>query len=249
MTLRDIIKTALRKIGVLQPGEEPAQQQVNDALFVLQDIVDEWSNKRLMIHTVKPYYFPTLPNKDTYSLGPGGDWDLPRPMSLLKAKWMYQPGVVNGIETGIALDLKKLDYTWYSDIRNRGIQSQIPQYIFTDGDYPTREVKLWFVPNVPGTVETWLWQPIDVAIDLDEELSLPQGYERALIYTAAVDLCPEYGKEVTPVLDALKKQSLAAVSRKNIDVPHPTRDKRLPSNRDGAFNYITGRVGPDYWQV
>jgi hypothetical protein len=59
------------------------------ALPVIDEMIQGWSNDRLMIHKVQPYRFPVQAGKDTYTLGPDGDWDLPRPMSLLKAKWLY----------------------------------------------------------------------------------------------------------------------------------------------------------------
>jgi PKD repeat protein len=92
MTLRDIIKDALRCIGIIQPGEEPTQAQMNAALPAVQSLIDSWSNDRLLIHKVQPFYFPVQAGKDTYTLGPDGDWNTTRPMSVLKAKWLLPEG-------------------------------------------------------------------------------------------------------------------------------------------------------------
>lgn len=153
------------------------------------------------------------------------------------------------VPPGIAVDLHKLAYNEYSYIRNRGQNTPIPTYIFTEGQYPTREVKLWPIPRAPGGVELWLWQPLDVDVDLDAPLSLPPGYERALKWNLAMEIAPEYGREVTEYVAAAALASKAAVQRMNIQPLRSNLSKHLGDDKDGQFNYITGRVGPDYWNV
>ena len=78
-TLRDLVTGALRLVGVVASGEAPAEDDIAITVSALSGMIDSWSNNRLMIYTVNPYVF-NFTGAQSYTLGPGGDWDTPRPI-------------------------------------------------------------------------------------------------------------------------------------------------------------------------
>lgn len=68
----DIISGALRAIGALESGEQPEPESANDALLMLNDMLAQWSNERMMISYVTEVIFPLVTNQYQYTIGPGG---------------------------------------------------------------------------------------------------------------------------------------------------------------------------------
>jgi len=68
----DIISGALRSIGALESGEMPDSEAATDAFNLLNDMLAEWSNDRMMIHYQTDVVFPITNGKYQYTVGPGG---------------------------------------------------------------------------------------------------------------------------------------------------------------------------------
>jgi len=68
----DIISGALRSIGALEAGETPSASTANDALILLNDMLDQWSNSPLMIHYTTEIIHPLTGSQYQYTIGPGG---------------------------------------------------------------------------------------------------------------------------------------------------------------------------------
>lgn len=71
-TALDIITKSLRAIGAYAPGESIAAADANDALDMLNDMVDTWSNATMMIPYVTEIIFTLTTGKYQYTIGPGG---------------------------------------------------------------------------------------------------------------------------------------------------------------------------------
>jgi hypothetical protein len=71
-TALDIITRSLRTIGAYAPGESISSADANDALDMLNDMVDTWSNATMMIPYVTEIIFTIQNGKYQYTLGPGG---------------------------------------------------------------------------------------------------------------------------------------------------------------------------------
>lgn len=69
MTARDVITRALRTIGVLAQGETPTGAEANDALLVLQDLLNSWGVQRQTIYTIARTTWPVVVGEQDYTLG------------------------------------------------------------------------------------------------------------------------------------------------------------------------------------
>jgi hypothetical protein len=66
----DIISRALKDIGALEAGEVPTPDAAQDALDMLNDLIDQWSNEGMMVYNVTEIIFPVISGQTQYTIGP-----------------------------------------------------------------------------------------------------------------------------------------------------------------------------------
>ena len=66
----DIISRALKDIGALEAGETPTPEAAQDALDMLNDLIDQWSNEGMMVYNVTEIVFPVISGQTQYTIGP-----------------------------------------------------------------------------------------------------------------------------------------------------------------------------------
>ena len=66
----DIISGALKDIGALEAGETPSNDAAQDALQMLNLIVDQWSNENMMVFNIQEIIFNVIPGQVQYTIGP-----------------------------------------------------------------------------------------------------------------------------------------------------------------------------------
>lgn len=93
-TIRELITGSLRLINVVQQNEVPSNEDIQISLEALNQMIESWSNEKLSIYSMNPHYFYFEPYKKTYTLGPGGDWDITRPMEIVSGYVSYDPNFV-----------------------------------------------------------------------------------------------------------------------------------------------------------
>ena len=68
-----LIKGALRSIGALATGETPDSDTANDCFEMLNDMLDQWSNQRMMVFAVQEVMHELVSGQYIYTIGPGGN--------------------------------------------------------------------------------------------------------------------------------------------------------------------------------
>jgi len=66
----EIISRALKDIGALEAGEVPTPDAAQDALEMLNDLIDQWSNEGMMVYNVTEIVFPVISGQTQYTIGP-----------------------------------------------------------------------------------------------------------------------------------------------------------------------------------
>lgn len=69
----DIISRALKDIGALASGETPTPEEAQDALDMMNDMLDQWSNEDMMVYNTTEIIFPVVSGQTQYTIGPSGD--------------------------------------------------------------------------------------------------------------------------------------------------------------------------------
>lgn len=66
----DIISGSLKDIGALEAGEVPTADAAQDALFMLNSLVDQWSNEEMMVFNMTEIIYNVVPGQVQYTIGP-----------------------------------------------------------------------------------------------------------------------------------------------------------------------------------
>lgn len=215
-TALDLITSAARLINVVASGETLPLSEANDGLFVLNDMIDSWNAQRLAIFTTRSEDFPLILGQQSYTMGPGGDFDTARPARIdaMSAILLY-PDPNNPIEEPITMFSVQ---DWQTQVPIKKVNSSWPQICYDDGGFPLRTLNFWPIPNNQpnNKVRIYSWQAL-AAQTLAAQVSFPPGYKKALRYNLAVDLAAEFSAPVPAVVAAEAISSLAIV--KSINCP------------------------------
>jgi hypothetical protein len=92
-TTYNLIYTALRKLGVLNRRDVLKQADLEDGIEAFWTLLDRISNQDLMIPFNQRFVFPVVSTKRIYTVGPGGDFVMPRPIGdPVKLSWRDSVG-------------------------------------------------------------------------------------------------------------------------------------------------------------
>lgn len=228
MTGRDLISASLRLIGAIAPGESPTSAEATDGLSAINRMIDSWSNESLMVYSKTREVFSLVAGDASYTIGTGGNFNTTRPQNIDAATLLI--GTVE-------YPLKDLSESEWASVAQKGISAK-PHSFYMEGTYPLETINLYPTPSAADSIVLYAWKPITQISTLDTTLSLPPGYERALVYNGALELSSEYGRQVTEIVFNIANESKATLKRMNFKPGYLRVDSALVSKK--RFNIITG---------
>lgn len=234
MTARDLISRSFRLMGVLATGEVPSANEANDALIALNLMIDGFSNESLLIFTKLREVFNLVAGQQTYQMGLGAQFNTLRPQKIETALI-----VVQGNNPETELPMKIINKDEFAAIFVKSIQSTIPLWLYNDDAFPYTNLNLWPVPSINTQLVLYSWKPLADLQTLDDQLNLPPGYARMLNYNLAVELAPEFGRQLDEAAIAIAIQSKEEIKRMNSKPLYMRVDDALAGPR-GSFNWLTG---------
>lgn len=222
-TVRKLVTSSLRLLNVVQAGVAPSPDDIDISVKALTVMIDSWSTDRLAIHKMAPYYFNLQSGQQSYTMGPGGDFDISRPMRIERAYLSFNASqaIIDG-ENVITLGPSTNDFPItivdvgdWANIAMKDVVVGFQTKMYDNGDYPLRTLSFWPVPATNAVITLWLWQPLINTNDLDAEVIFPPGYERAIKFNLAVELAAEFGKSLTQEMMTAAGDSWAKIKRLN----------------------------------
>lgn len=191
----------MNKVGILVKNEDPADDEANDALDSLNAMISSWSNDAANIYARTLETF-SLTTATSYTIGPGQTFNTIRPLQIIDAY----------------VTLSGFDYTvdvitdeQYDDITIKTLNSGTPRWLNYNNGYPTAIIKLYPAPSTAYTLTLRTEKAVNGFATLDTQLSLPDGWERALIYNLAIELAAEYGQKPDGVIVEIANLALGAI--------------------------------------
>lgn len=189
VTRDDIIKRALRLIGVVAQGETPTTDQTTEAALSLNGLVKAWQADGMPLWALKTYSVPLTASTASYRIGVSQTINTPKPLKIIQA-FNYDSN--SNIDIPIRI-ITKQEYNILGNKTSAGNPIQIyydPQNTYGD----------LFVFPVPTSVEAAAntikivyqrpFEDFDAATDTPD---FPQEWYDALTYGLATRLAPEYG--------------------------------------------------------
>jgi hypothetical protein len=128
----------------------------------------------------------------------------------------------------------------WASISQKSTRSSFPTKLYVEGSYPLATLSLWPVPSEVNNLILYTKKPLAQFASVNDVVSLPPGYEDAIVNNLAVRLAPEFGKPLDPLIMAFADKSLASIKRKNIKPVYMKSDTSGMASGGHSFNVITG---------
>lgn len=241
-TVRKIITGAMRLLSLVPANGVPTDAEIQVGIKALNVMLDSWSNDKLMIFKIQPYNFLTTGGQQDYTLGPAGQWNIPRPMNIEQAYVNLTSNAGNGLQT-TSLPISIANDSQWSSIVTKQVSTQIPNILYDNGNYPNRTISLYPIPTGTLEIVLWLWQPLLTFTNIDEVVSFPKGYVRCIRYNLACELAPEYAREASTLVKQTASDTKMALATINSVPQYARMDPSLGQTRP-TFNWLWGDMLP-----
>lgn len=239
MTARELITATLRSIRVLGVGDHLEAEDANDALDRLNDWIDALALERLTMFYVTRTVKPLASNIASYTIGVGGDIDIPRPTHIETAGLILDVGATPPYERPLEVFT---DLRWQR-IRQKTVESTYPTGIYYDHNWAggLAKIYVWPVPTGAAPTELVLNTPVALAefATLDTDYTFPPGYRRFIRTNLGQEIASEYGKQLTGDQVMQARSAKAAIKRGNVRPVEARVDPALIRSY-GGFDWRTG---------
>lgn len=218
MRADELTQYAMRISGVLGVGQTPLQQDTDDAEQALSLMVQQWQRLRWLAFRLESFGVRVTPFKGIYTIGWGGDFDVPRP-GAIESAFLRQTAGTTPDSFPIDFPLRKINSKEeWNAIPLKGLGSW-PARWFYDPTIPLGTFYIWPVP-IQHFFELHFSasQPIGM-LPHDQEVThvLPPEAQEALVYNLAVKLRENYGmperagllRQATSTLKTLRSLNFA----------------------------------------
>lgn len=233
VTAQDMIKRAMRILGVYSTGEPLSADESTDGLSVLNSMLGSWANEPLLTmysHVLDTVILTT--GLGSYTFGPSGAIVTVRPVDVLASSYIsYQ---------GISTPLAPLTLAQYSAIPNKSQSGGVPSLLLFESDYPNATVTLYPAPVAGCTLNLFSIKPLSGFTTLTGILQLPPGYEDTIVYNLAVAWAPEFEVEPSARVVKMAATTKKALKRTNTVVPVLGMPTVVLSGSSNYSQFISG---------
>ena len=177
-----VINDAYFDDGLTQEGQTPNSEQIVAGMRKLTDLVNLWQTQGLKLWLNVDTTIPLVAGQGTYTMLPGGDIDMVKPLRVLEAYYRD----VNAIRRPLN-PMSWNDYIRLSQVTNTG---QINSY-FIDKKQLQLDVFFWLIPDATaatGTGHLLLQTQVTNFISVTETLNFPIEWRIALRWGLADEL-------------------------------------------------------------
>jgi hypothetical protein len=241
-TPRDIINLALKTANVLGVGQAASAEDINDSFNLLNMMMAQWQRRRYMVYQLIEASKQAT-GQLSYTVGPGGDFDIPRPSKLEFAYFRQNQNTPLPVDYPLQILRAREDYDRIS-IKSL---NAFPMYAFFDGGFPLANLFVWPVPNNQYELHITVMQQIQQFQNLSDQIMLPPEYSAALMWNLTLELYPFFGLPVSPVVQGKAEASMRIIEEANAQIPLLQMPMAL-RGRGGTYNiygdFYIGSNGP-----
>lgn len=217
-TWNELITLCLRDSGVVGMGQTASGQMALDAKQRLNMMLDEWRADDLLIYQVLD-----LPHicsgAQTYSVGPGQDFDVSVRPDAIEAAYLRQVVPVGPAQVDFPLLILNSPDD-YARIALKTMRAAPSYALWYDTGYPVGLIHLYPLDSGPQwELHILIGKLLDKVVNLDDTIILPPRYERAIYTNLCVDLGTAFRRDPKPMMLRRAGASLKAIRRKNARIP------------------------------
>lgn len=207
IVVSDLLKSSMRLVGAIATGETPTADEANDALLVLNDMLENWSTETLSVWGSSNQTFALVPGQATYTIGPLGNWNTDRPQDIDDAYMTF---------SGVDFPVVVINQEQYNEINLKTMQQPIVERLLYVNEFPLGRVTVWPVPTQANNITLTMNRILDFPVALTDVLTGPPGFVKAIRYCLAVELGPEFGIEASPTVVSVAADAKADYKRANM---------------------------------
>lgn len=232
-TAADLIQEALEELQVYAPGQPISSADAARGLSQLNAMIDSWNIEPLACYAVQEQSVVLVPGKSSYTIGTGGDINLPRPQDIITG--FGAAYIQDTLGNNFSVEVIQKDR--WNTIGNRTTSSQIPDTLFYDPQYPLGIINIFPTPLLSYTVFFDSTLPQQSFSTLQTVLNAPPGYKDAIQKNLTVRLKPFF--KVGPIDPYIMEQArllLGNVKRSNIKPVESIYEKEIVAKGAGSYN-------------
>lgn len=211
-TVLNLIEDALRECGILGQGESAEAADSQDALRMLNYMIEQWRLKRRYVYKLDIDRYTLTADLNPHTIGPSGTFSTARPTKIVEANIVITNADPTVEEYRYPLSICETALEW-AKISNQDLTSDIPSVLYCDYAWPNANLYLWAVPGTAYDLELVTRNQIAKFRLLTEVVSLPEGYYPALMLSLAEKLSESFG---VPTDKAMRIAGKASEARKII---------------------------------
>jgi hypothetical protein len=241
----DILRSSMRKVGILAAGEPIPDEDANDGLEVFEQMIDAWSNETLLIPVVNVVTFGLSANQPEYTIGsyptagpfPTNHIETARPERILSS--FIRDG------SGTDYPQEQIVVDTFSRISRKTNASRPSRFYLRNG-WPLNTILFESTPYADETLHLEVVQPLSGILPvatLTEVVNLPPGYKRTIINNLAMELAPEWGKDIPQMVAVAATDGKRWLKRNNHRSLVLVADRALTSMNSsgrGTFDIESG---------
>jgi hypothetical protein len=242
-TALDMMQASLEQIQVYPPGVTIGAADSARALWVLNNMLDNWSNQKLACYANVEQSFVLQPGVNQYSIGVGGTINKTRPLTINTG-----PGAAYLMDfNNIRYPMDVVEQDQWNLISLLTELSDLPTTLFYDPQYPLGLINVFPQPTMQYTVYFDSRLPLIDLVNNQSTFSLPPGYLEAIQNNLSVRLWRYYKKipisQGDPDLLMLAKDSLGDIKRTNMRQSPSIYDSAVVSKASSVYNIYTDSSG------
>ncbi len=241
--LSDLLKPALRIAGITTlPGTTPSIDQFGELIPACNRMMGSFNLDGHKIFTTRIDVYPLVRGKKTYTIGPGGDFDGPRPLWIKDANFLF-PG-----NPTIRRHIHIADDHEWSRIVLQDIPGSLPYILYYDFAFNAGlgGIYLKGQPTDGYSLELFTWQQLPSGfVATTDVVILPDGYEELIVTNLALVAASLYPREamLSPLAPQNAARALSAVRTMNSRSPKMRSEAAHLGGSRRVFGGATALIG------
>jgi len=186
--ISELVMPAYRIAGITQRARiVPSQDMYDEAIPALNRLAEEWGcDGHKVYSTAISAPLPLTTGQKAYTIGPGGDLNVARPIYIRGANILLPTSPV------VRRHVDIVDDDQWRSISVQDVPGAPPYQLYYDGNFDSNgrgQVYLRFQPPAGYSLELYTWQSLQSSFTNSADVALlPPGYAQALIYGLAKHL-------------------------------------------------------------
>lgn len=226
-TGEDICKAAAGKFGLNSVGDSLRQEHLNNLLAELNRMWSSWSAQLAPVYQHTMDSVTWTANSQSMTIGATGDLAVAKPVDIFGMQ--IRVG-------GYDYTLEKKSFVDYQKIYDKDLTNNYPEFFCYENTHPNGTIYIWRVPGSNGTARITSKKAL-TAFTLAGTVSLPEGYEHALVHNLAVIAAPDFGRQVLPSTEREARKSKKYIMQINRQTDEVLLSQRVPGMRTYKLDY------------